>query len=139
MEQIHAYKIDLTKIEGKGDFPCPRCGTKISPDDKTEKTYSILELKVSSHGLEEIVIRCNRCYSHIHLTGFSLLQKIELAEEELKSRKPLRQFAETRAASRSRYKTVERQRGKKRNRCVTFLFLPAACLLWAIGWAMANA
>ena len=81
MRQIHAYKIDLTKIEGNGDFACPRCGTKISPDDETEAVYSILGSKVNSNGLEEVVIRCNRCSSHIHLTGFSLLQEMETGEE----------------------------------------------------------
>jgi DNA-directed RNA polymerase subunit RPC12/RpoP len=76
MKQIHAYKIDLNKIDGTGDFSCPRCGTKISPDDLSEEVYSILEPVVNSHGLVELAIRCNRCTSHIHLTGFSLLERI---------------------------------------------------------------
>lgn len=74
MKRIHVYKLDLTKIDGNGDFSCPECGRAISPDDNTEEVYSILETKTSSHGLEELVIRCNTCSSHIHLTGFSLLQ-----------------------------------------------------------------
>lgn len=86
MKQIHAHKIDLTKIEGNGDFACPRCGTKISPDDETEAVYSILGSKVNSNGLEEVVICCHKCSSHIHLTGFSLLQEMEMAEEELEGR-----------------------------------------------------
>ena len=73
MKQIHAFKIDLTKIEGNGDLTCPRCGTKISPDDETEATYSILGSKVNSNCLDEVLICCNKCSSHIHLTGFSLL------------------------------------------------------------------
>jgi hypothetical protein len=76
MAQTQAYKLDLTKIEGKGDFACPRCGNKISPNETTEETYSILEPKVNSHGLVEIVICCNICKSQIHLTGFSLLQEL---------------------------------------------------------------
>ncbi len=76
MQQTQAYKVDLTKIDGKGDFPCPRCGSIISPDETTEKTYIILEPKVNSHGLEELVICCNICKSHIHLTGFSLLDEL---------------------------------------------------------------
>lgn len=75
MNQIHTYEIDLSKIEGNGDFPCPKCGTKISPDDTTEKAYSILETKVNTQGLEEIIIQCNKCSSHIHLTGFSSIQE----------------------------------------------------------------
>jgi uncharacterized C2H2 Zn-finger protein len=76
MKQIHVYKVDLTKIDGSGELSCPRCGTTFSPDDVTEETYSILETKVKEHGLDELVIRCNRCTSQIHLTGFSLLQKL---------------------------------------------------------------
>jgi len=82
MKQIHAYKIDLNKIKGEGDFACPRCGTKISPDDETEAVYSILGLKVNSNGLKEVVICCNKCSSHIHLTGFSLLQEIKTHKGE---------------------------------------------------------
>ena len=78
MEQIHAYKLDLTKMYGDGDFSCPRCGSIISPDETTEKTYCILEPKVGSHGLEELVISCNMCKSHIHLTGFSLLKELSI-------------------------------------------------------------
>jgi hypothetical protein len=81
MKQIHAYKIDLTKIKGEGAFACPRCGTMISPDDETEAVYSILGSKVNSNGLE-VVICCNKCSSHIHLTGFSLLQEIETHKGE---------------------------------------------------------
>ena len=76
MKQLHAYKIDLTKIKGSRSLACPRCGTKISPDDETEAVYSILGLKVNSNNLDEVVIRCNKCSSHIHLTGFSLLQEM---------------------------------------------------------------
>lgn len=76
MKQTQVYKIDLTKIDGSGDLSCPRCETIISPDDCTEESYSLLGTKVNRHGLDELVIRCNRCASQIHLTGFSLLQKL---------------------------------------------------------------
>jgi uncharacterized C2H2 Zn-finger protein len=82
MKQMQVYIVDLTKINGSGDFPCPRCGTVISPDDCTEEAYSILEPKVNNHGLEELVLRCNRCASKLHLTGFSLLQKLPEIDEE---------------------------------------------------------
>ena len=82
MKQMHVYSLDLTKIEGKGDFPCPECGNVISSDDESEETYSILEPKVNSHGLDELVIRCNSCTSHIHLTGFLFLQKLPGIDEE---------------------------------------------------------
>jgi hypothetical protein len=78
MEQTQAYKLDLNKISGKGDFPCPRCKSIISPDETSEETYSILEPKVNNHGLEAIVICCNKCKSQIYLTGFSLLEEISI-------------------------------------------------------------
>jgi transcription elongation factor Elf1 len=76
MKQVHRYKLDLSKIDGNGEFACPRCGNAISPDDDTEEAYSILGSKVNSRGLEELVIQCKKCGLHIHLTGFSLLQKL---------------------------------------------------------------
>ncbi len=81
MKQVRVYKIDLTMIDGSGDFPCPRCGNQISPDDVTEKNYAIMEPKVNDQGLIEIVIQCNKCESFIHLIGFSLLQKISILNE----------------------------------------------------------
>jgi uncharacterized protein with PIN domain len=71
-----AYIVDLAKIDGKGEFPCPECGAKISPDDQTENTYSILEPKVKGTSLDEVLIRCNKCATHISLVGFSLEQEI---------------------------------------------------------------
>ncbi len=68
------YVIDLTKIEGDGDFPCPQCGVLISPEDETESTYAIQEVKMErSDQLEELVIKCNNCGSIIHITGFAIL------------------------------------------------------------------
>jgi predicted RNA-binding Zn-ribbon protein involved in translation (DUF1610 family) len=88
LKQTQAYTVDLAEIDGKGDFPCPRCGTIISPDDCTEEAYSILGTKVNKQGLDELVIRCNKCASQLHLTGFSLLQKLsEMDEEKLESEK----------------------------------------------------
>ena len=37
MKQIHAYNLDLTKIEGEGDFTCPNCVTSMSLGDCSEK------------------------------------------------------------------------------------------------------
>lgn len=82
MRQAQAHELDLTKIDGDGDFTCPQCGNRISPDDCGEKTYSILETIVKGGGLEELVIRCNSCETHLHLTGFSLLQVLETAVDE---------------------------------------------------------
>jgi predicted RNA-binding Zn-ribbon protein involved in translation (DUF1610 family) len=76
LKETNIHRLDLTKIDGNGDFPCPRCGNAISPDDSTEEKYSILYPRANRKGLEEIVILCRNCGSHIYLTGFSLLQEI---------------------------------------------------------------
>lgn len=70
------HTINLIELEGKGDFLCPCCGTKISPNDETEEDYSILEPKVRNNTLESLLIRCNKCSNKILLTGFSVLETI---------------------------------------------------------------
>ena len=66
------YVVDLTRIEGDGDFFCPHCQAIISPEDETETTYAIQEVKMQKdEQLEELVIRCNNCKSIIHITGFT--------------------------------------------------------------------
>lgn len=68
------YTIDLTKIDGDGAFPCPKCGAMISPDDQTEETYQIVETVVKNDELSELVLACNKCRTKIRLTGFMTLQ-----------------------------------------------------------------
>ncbi len=65
-----AYEIDLTKIDGDGAFPCPKCGSVISPDDETDETYHIVDTKVKNDELSELLIRCNKCSTEIKLVGF---------------------------------------------------------------------
>jgi predicted RNA-binding Zn-ribbon protein involved in translation (DUF1610 family) len=69
------YTIDLRQIDGDGSFPCPKCGTVISPEDETEKVYKIVNTKVVNDELVELVINCGECRSNIKLTGFQ--QEIE--------------------------------------------------------------
>lgn len=64
------YTIDLTRIDGDGAFPCPKCGTIISPDDESEETYQIIETKVKEDELAELLLTCKKCGSTIKLTGF---------------------------------------------------------------------
>ncbi len=73
-KQALVTEMDLTKIDGNGDFPCPNCGVTISPEDESEDVYTILEEKVRNDALEEMLIKCNRCGKQIRLTGFSLLE-----------------------------------------------------------------
>jgi hypothetical protein len=77
MKQLQIHVLDLTRVDGSGEFACPHCGANISPNDVTDKTYSIMEAKVKNGSLEEVEIRCNKCASHICLTGFSMLQRVE--------------------------------------------------------------
>ncbi|MBN1784386.1 MAG: hypothetical protein JW815_01420 [Candidatus Bathyarchaeota archaeon] len=67
-------ELDLTKIDGNGDFPCPKCGITISPEDESEDVYIIVEEKVNNDALEELVIQCNKCGCQIRLTGFPALE-----------------------------------------------------------------
>ncbi len=70
MQGNKAFSVDLTKIEGDGSFPCPKCGSVISPEDETEKTYKIVNTKVFNDQLIELVVECSHCKSMIRLTGF---------------------------------------------------------------------
>lgn len=65
-----SYTIDLTKIDGDGAFPCPKCGTMISPEDESEKVYKIVDTKLVNDELVELVILCSKCGSNTKLTGF---------------------------------------------------------------------
>lgn len=64
------YKIDLTELEGDGDFKCPKCGVVISPDDWSGSVYEIIEKKERNNELEELIIQCNKCGSKISLYGW---------------------------------------------------------------------
>jgi len=73
-KQVLVTELDLTKIDGNGDFPCPKCGVVISPEDETENVYTIVEETVRNDALEEMLIQCNKCGSQIRLTGFAVLE-----------------------------------------------------------------
>jgi len=70
LKAANSYTIDLTKIEGTGDFPCPHCGVNLSPEDESEAVYSILKTEVKGDSLEELILLCKKCGSQIHLVGF---------------------------------------------------------------------
>ena len=74
-KQTLVIELDLTKIDGNGDFSCPTCGVTISPEDESEDIYLILEEKVNDDVLEEMIIQCNKCSSRIRLTGFAALEQ----------------------------------------------------------------
>lgn len=68
----NTFEVDLTNIEGDGDFTCPKCGLVISPDDLTVKVYTILSLEGKDDNPTSMVIQCNTCKSIISLTGFDV-------------------------------------------------------------------
>ena len=76
LQRIEPHMIDLTKIKGRGEFRCPKCKIKISPDDETEDTYTVLEPVMKGDRLDKIILQCNKCRSQICLTGFRVLNSI---------------------------------------------------------------
>lgn len=62
--------INLAQIDGDGSFPCPKCGTVISPEDETEKVYKIVDTKIINDELVELVIVCENCRTQVKLVGF---------------------------------------------------------------------
>ena len=80
-KQMLVSELDLTKMDGNGDFPCPTCGVTISPEDETEDVYTIIEEKVRNDALEELVIQCNACGNRLRIIVFPSL---ELYVPELK-------------------------------------------------------
>jgi predicted RNA-binding Zn-ribbon protein involved in translation (DUF1610 family) len=70
MKKSEIYTVDLTKIDGDGAFPCPKCGVIISPDDETEEVYQIVDTKMRGDDLSELIIMCKKCSSTIRLVGF---------------------------------------------------------------------
>lgn len=70
VKQNAVFTIDLTTIEGDGAFPCPKCGTMISPEDESEEVYKIVDTKIVNDELVELVVTCGNCGSTIKLAGF---------------------------------------------------------------------
>jgi len=75
MQEIGVFTVDLTEIKGKGVFRCPKCQVSISPDDQRNTIYTVLEPVMKGNFLDKLIIQCNKCGTHIQLTGFSALSK----------------------------------------------------------------
>jgi hypothetical protein len=80
--RIKVYKINLSKMEGKGAFPCPKCGNLIDPDES--KRYKIIGTHLKKGALSELMIMCNKCKSKIRLTGF--ITATLSAKEQIRNR-----------------------------------------------------
>jgi len=75
---MSAFRINLNDIEGTGDFPCPSCGVIISPDDDSEETYKIVEIKTLRDGsLKTLTLLCKKCQATIILEGFEALSGLD--------------------------------------------------------------
>jgi len=74
MEKTKFFTVDLSKTTRSGEFKCPKCGIKISPDDKSEDAYEILETVMKGDYLEKLILQCNKCGSKILLKGFDILR-----------------------------------------------------------------
>jgi ppGpp synthetase/RelA/SpoT-type nucleotidyltranferase len=65
------FIIDLRKVEGDGNFPCPKCGTILDPSDDSDTKYNIVETKINRNALlTGLVIKCKKCNSLIGIEGF---------------------------------------------------------------------
>ena len=73
------FRIDLARIEGNGEFPCPSCGELISPDDESGIAYDVVYVERAEEGIvREASIVCKKCGSTIVLTGFEALENVIL-------------------------------------------------------------
>ena len=77
MKTKETHVIDLYKIKGNGEFKCPKCGSKISPEDQSEDVYTITETQVKEDRLEKVILRCNKCGSKLHMIGFEASESLD--------------------------------------------------------------
>jgi hypothetical protein len=64
-EEIEVNIKDVSST--KGDFPCPKCGTIMTPDDNQE--YDIIDKDVEDGFLISLLIKCRNCNTQIRITG----------------------------------------------------------------------
>jgi DNA-directed RNA polymerase subunit RPC12/RpoP len=69
------FEVDLSRLQGEGEFPCPKCASLISPEDESEETYTVVETNGDDESIEEVIIKCKKCNSVILLKGFDELEK----------------------------------------------------------------
>jgi DNA-binding CsgD family transcriptional regulator/DNA-directed RNA polymerase subunit M/transcription elongation factor TFIIS len=78
------YTVDLTKIGGDGEFPCPKCSIIIDPGAKEEEeNYDIVQTTVKGEELVSLVLKCKKCGSLIKLIGFLESDSSEAPEVEI--------------------------------------------------------
>lgn len=64
------YTVDIQQMHGDvGEFPCPECGAEISPSDKTDDIYTLLDVIMAPDSdVKEILLKC-KCGAVIKLIG----------------------------------------------------------------------
>ncbi|MDQ1278870.1 MAG: hypothetical protein QG670_130 [Thermoproteota archaeon] len=83
------FIVRLDKIEGEGDFPCPKCSNRISPEDEEEKTYTIVDIVMGEGEIpENMLIKCKSCSSMIRLEGFEALAETEESRADISTPLP---------------------------------------------------
>jgi hypothetical protein len=75
LKQIQLLTVDVTKIEGNGDFSYPNRTVTISLEDETVGVYSALEAKIRNVSLEELVIASIECVSNVRFLGFLSIRR----------------------------------------------------------------
>jgi hypothetical protein len=94
------FIMELCKIKGKREFPCPKCGLIISTEDGDKEGYSIIDTVINDGFLEKIVIKCEICNSIISLEGIDIQSnekenRTEISEPQLESRLKYRTYHTT--------------------------------------------
>ena len=79
MQTKKFFNINLKDIESEGEFPCPKCGSTISPDDdERSEVYDIIDVKIDeNYSIEKVTVLCNKCKSLISVEGFDLLYTLK--------------------------------------------------------------
>ncbi|MBS7614665.1 hypothetical protein KEJ18_02890 [Candidatus Bathyarchaeota archaeon] len=75
------FRTDLSETERDGQFSCPVCEITISPDDFSDLTHNILNVKTKvDKRMEEAIIQCRTCGSIICLSGFGFLEDLSCTQ-----------------------------------------------------------
>ena len=90
---VRSSRIDLRKIKGGGEFPCPTCGATISPDDYSGMTYEVLDTETREDGtVEEAILQCRGCRSIVCLEGFDLFELLGCSADRNQAGEPRSRF-----------------------------------------------
>jgi len=70
------YVKDVSKLEGSGIFPCPKCGVEINPRDFSEEIYKVRNPQTTKYDeLKKLTAECLKCGAQIDINGFNKQRK----------------------------------------------------------------